>query len=89
MKMLMANADARIGGCVTFARMVLVGPVLKPRENACWTCLSDRMLRNREIKGFLDRSEARTVSRMISKTLGALGGTTRRGHHGFDFELSP
>src|ERR1700761_743812 len=35
----------------------LVGPVFKPGETACWTCLSDRMLRNREIKGFLDRAE--------------------------------
>jgi bacteriocin biosynthesis cyclodehydratase domain-containing protein len=35
----------------------LIGPVFKPGETACWTCLSDRMLRNREIKGFLDRAE--------------------------------
>jgi len=40
----------------------LVGPVFKPGESACWTCLSDRMLRNREIKGFLDRTEARIVA---------------------------
>ncbi len=40
----------------------LVGPVFKPGESACWTCLSDRMLRNREIKGFLDRSEAHIVA---------------------------
>jgi ribosomal protein S12 methylthiotransferase accessory factor len=40
----------------------LVGPVFKPSETACWTCLSDRMLRNREIKGFLDRSEAHIVA---------------------------
>ena len=40
----------------------LVGPVFKPGETACWTCLSDRMLRNREIKGFLDRSEAHIVA---------------------------
>jgi len=40
----------------------LVGPVFKPHETACWTCLSDRMLRNREIKGFLDRSEAHIVA---------------------------
>ena len=33
----------------------LVGPVFKPGESACWTCLFDRMIRNREIKGFLDR----------------------------------
>jgi ribosomal protein S12 methylthiotransferase accessory factor len=40
----------------------LVGPVFKPGESACWTCLSDRMLRNREIKGFLDRAEAHIVA---------------------------
>jgi ribosomal protein S12 methylthiotransferase accessory factor len=40
----------------------LVGPVFKPGASACWTCLSDRMLRNREIKGFLDRTEARIVA---------------------------
>jgi ribosomal protein S12 methylthiotransferase accessory factor len=40
----------------------LVGPVFKPGETACWTCLSDRMLRNREIKGFLDRTEAHAVA---------------------------
>jgi len=39
----------------------LVGPVFKPFESACWTCLFDRMIRNREIKGFLDR-EARAVA---------------------------
>ena len=40
----------------------LVGPVFAPYKSACWTCLSDRMRRNREIKGMLDRSEARVVS---------------------------
>ena len=40
----------------------LVGPVFKPGESACWTCLSDRMLRNREIKGFLDRIDAHIVA---------------------------
>jgi ribosomal protein S12 methylthiotransferase accessory factor len=40
----------------------LVGPVFKPGESACWTCLTDRMLRNREIKGFLDRTEAHIVA---------------------------
>ncbi len=42
----------------------LAGPVFKPGENACWTCLSDRMLRNREIKGFLDRAEAHIVAEL-------------------------
>ncbi|MGA7803653.1 TOMM precursor leader peptide-binding protein [Bradyrhizobium sp.] len=40
----------------------LVGPVFRPGESACWTCLFDRMIRNREIKGFLDRSPARAVA---------------------------
>src|SRR5690242_7957221 len=40
----------------------LVGPVFTPGESACWTCLSDRMIRNREIKGFLDRAQAQTVA---------------------------
>jgi oxazoline/thiazoline synthase len=40
----------------------LVGPVFNPGESACWTCLFDRMIRNREIKGFLDRAQARTVA---------------------------
>jgi ribosomal protein S12 methylthiotransferase accessory factor len=39
----------------------LVGPVFKPGETACWTCLADRMIRNREIKGFLDRAEGGRV----------------------------
>src|SRR5262249_22064583 len=28
----------------------LVGPVFRPGEGACWTCLFDRMIRNREVK---------------------------------------
>src|SRR6185437_15995266 len=40
----------------------LVGPVFRPGESACWTCLADRMLRNREIKGFLDRAETHVVA---------------------------
>ena len=40
----------------------LVGPVFSPGESACWTCLFDRMIRNREIKGFLDRGPARPVA---------------------------
>jgi ribosomal protein S12 methylthiotransferase accessory factor len=39
----------------------LVGPVFRPFDSACWTCLFDRMIRNREIKGFLDR-EAQAVA---------------------------
>ena len=40
----------------------LVGPVFSPGESACWTCLFDRMIRNREIKGFLERGPARPVA---------------------------
>ncbi len=39
----------------------LVGPVFSPGKGACWTCLSDRMKRNREIKALLDRREARCL----------------------------
>jgi oxazoline/thiazoline synthase len=50
----------------------LVGPVFKPDESACWTCLFDRMIRNREVKGFLDRGSARPVaiSPLVRNTLG-------------------
>jgi ribosomal protein S12 methylthiotransferase accessory factor len=40
----------------------LVGPVFTPGKGACWTCLADRMKRNREIKAFLDRRKARCVA---------------------------
>ena len=40
----------------------LVGPVFRPGKSACWTCLTDRMIRNREVKGFLDRGSARRVA---------------------------
>ena len=40
----------------------LVGPVLNPGKGPCWTCLFDRMIRNREVKGFLDRTDAHVVS---------------------------
>jgi oxazoline/thiazoline synthase len=50
----------------------LVGPVFRPGESACWTCLFDRMIRNREVKGFLDRGAARAVavSPLARNTLG-------------------
>jgi oxazoline/thiazoline synthase len=50
----------------------LVGPVFNPDETACWTCLFDRMIRNREIKGFLERVPARpvAVSPLVRKTFG-------------------
>ncbi|HEY4834728.1 MAG TPA: TOMM precursor leader peptide-binding protein, partial [Bradyrhizobium sp.] len=40
----------------------LVGPAFKPGDGPCWNCLFDRMIRNREIKGFLDRGAARPVA---------------------------
>jgi oxazoline/thiazoline synthase len=40
----------------------LVGPVLRPGQSACWNCLADRMLRNREVKGMLARGNARAVA---------------------------
>jgi len=40
----------------------LVGPVFRPGEGACWICLADRMIRNREIKGLLDRGPAHRVA---------------------------
>ena len=40
----------------------LVGPVFRPGKGACWTCLADRMIRNREVKGFIDRAPARRVA---------------------------
>jgi oxazoline/thiazoline synthase len=40
----------------------LVGPVLNPGKSACWSCLTERMNRNREVKAFLDRRQARHVA---------------------------
>ena len=40
----------------------LVGPVFSPGKSACWTCLADRMKRNREVKALLDREQARCVA---------------------------
>jgi oxazoline/thiazoline synthase len=50
----------------------LVGPVLRPGKSACWACLFARMIRNREVKGFLDRGPARpvTVSPLARNPLG-------------------
>ncbi len=50
----------------------LVGPLFNPPEGACWTCMFDRMIRNREIKGFLDREAPRpvAVSPLVRKTFG-------------------
>jgi oxazoline/thiazoline synthase len=40
----------------------LVGPVFNPGNGPCWTCMFDRMIRNREIKGFLGRGSAQAVT---------------------------
>jgi bacteriocin biosynthesis cyclodehydratase domain-containing protein len=40
----------------------LVGPVFTPGKSACWTCLADRMKRNREVKSLLDRGPAHRVA---------------------------
>src|ERR1700727_2428828 len=50
----------------------LVGPVFRPEQSACWTCLAERMKRNREIKALLDRRDARcvAVSPLAQQTLG-------------------
>jgi ribosomal protein S12 methylthiotransferase accessory factor len=50
----------------------LVGPVFSPGKGPCWRCVADRMIRNREVKAMLDRSDARqlTVSPLARHTLG-------------------
>jgi ribosomal protein S12 methylthiotransferase accessory factor len=40
----------------------LVGPVLTPGKGACWTCLADRMKRNREVKALLGSGQAQPVA---------------------------
>ncbi len=53
----------------------LVGPVFSPGESACWTCLADRMKRNREVKTLLERKQARcvAVSPLARHSLGQSG----------------
>jgi ribosomal protein S12 methylthiotransferase accessory factor len=50
----------------------LVGPIFSPSKSACWTCLVDRMKRNREVKALLDRRQARcvAVSPLARNTIG-------------------
>ena len=40
----------------------LVGPLFRPSKGACWTCLADRMKRNREVKTLLNRGPGRCVA---------------------------
>jgi oxazoline/thiazoline synthase len=53
----------------------LVGPLFSPGKSACWTCLAERMKRNREIKALLDRRHARcvAVSPLARDTIGQSG----------------
>ncbi len=53
----------------------LVGPMLSPGKGPCWLCLSDRMQRNREVRGMLDRSQAQrlAVSPLAQNTVGQSG----------------
>ena len=53
----------------------LVGPVFSPGKGACWSCLAERMRRNREVKAFLDRIQADcvTASPLVHNTLGQSG----------------
>jgi oxazoline/thiazoline synthase len=50
----------------------LVGPLFRPGQGACWTCLADRMKRNREVKALLDRRQAVcvAVSPLAQQTFG-------------------
>jgi ribosomal protein S12 methylthiotransferase accessory factor len=50
----------------------LVGPVFSPGHGACWSCLAERMQRNREVKALLDRRRARrvAVSPLVRGTFG-------------------
>src|SRR4051794_26141776 len=39
----------------------LIGPIFRPSDGPCWTCLADRMKRNREVRAFLNRKQARCL----------------------------
>ena len=53
----------------------LVGPVFSPGKGPCWTCLAERMKRNREVRAMLDRRQARrvAVSPLAKDSLGNSG----------------
>jgi oxazoline/thiazoline synthase len=53
----------------------LVGPVFSPGKGPCWTCLAERMKRNREVRAMLDRRQARrvAVSPLATDSLGGSG----------------
>ena len=50
----------------------LIGPIFSPGKGACWTCLAERMRRNREIRAFLNRKQAHcvAVSPLVSSPFG-------------------
>jgi oxazoline/thiazoline synthase len=50
----------------------LVGPVFRPGQGACWTCLAERMKRNREVRALIDRRQACcvAVSPLAHETIG-------------------
>ena len=50
----------------------LVGPLFGPGQSACWTCLADRMQRNREVRAMLERKHARrlVVSPLVHDMVG-------------------
>jgi oxazoline/thiazoline synthase len=53
----------------------LAGPVFRPGKSACWSCLAERMKRNREVKAFLDRRKSVSVvaSPLARDTFGESG----------------
>lgn len=53
----------------------LVGPVFRQGKSACWSCLAERMKRNREVKAFLDRkrSDCVVASPLARGILGGCG----------------
>jgi len=53
----------------------LVGPLFRPGKSACWTCLADRMSRNREVRDLLDRASVHRVaaSPLARQTVGQAG----------------
>jgi bacteriocin biosynthesis cyclodehydratase domain-containing protein len=53
----------------------LVGPVFSPGKGPCWTCLAERMKRNREVRAMLDRKQARrvAVSPLVRDSVGGGG----------------
>ncbi len=53
----------------------LACPSSRPGEGACWVCLGDRMIRNREVRAMLGRTDSRrlTVSPLVQNAVGQAG----------------